>query len=138
MNKLPSDQKKSVKPGQERPLAQQRGQQVMPTATNSKALRSNVVAPQAPMTSAASLAAQDAARNTGRLTPQAAAQAQKQATPVRTPPNSVRSNIAQPQAPASRAASLGGQNAAKAQSVAQAQRQLDPLAHDETVKRLAR
>ena len=145
MNKLPSDQKKSVKPRQERPLAPQRGQQVMPTATNSKALRSNVVAPQAPMTSAASLAAQDTAKNKGKLTPQAVAQAQRQATPVRTPPSTVRSNLAQPQTPVTSASSLSPQNAAKARSereqhdpnsVANIQRQLYPLASSDVMKRL--
>lgn len=73
-----------------------------------------------------------------KLTPQAAALAQKQATPVSTPSNSVRSNLAAPQTPVTSSASRSGQNAAKAQSVAQAQRQLDPLAHDETMKRLTR
>ena len=110
----------------------------MPAATNSTALRSNVVAPQAPMTSATSLAAQDTAKKKGKLTPKAVAQAQRQATPVRTLPNSVRSNLAAPQTQVTSAASRSGQNAARAQSVAQAQRQLDPLAHDETMKRLRR
>jgi len=130
-------QEKSVKPGQERPLAQQQGQQAL-QAASSKTARSNLAAPQTPMSSAASLATQNAAKNKQQHSHQAAPLAQKQVMPAKEFPNAVRSNLAAPQTPVTSAASVHTQNAAKAQSVAQVQRQLDPLAHDATVKRLTR
>jgi len=135
--KSSNKQEKSVKPGQERPLAQQQGQQALPTAS-SKAAISNLVAPQTPVPSAASLATQNIAKNKQQLSPQAAPLAQKQVMQAKAFPNAVRSNLAQPQTPVTSAASVPTQNATKAQSVAQVQRQLDPLAHDKTVKRLTR
>ena len=64
------------------------------------------------------------------------AQPQKQQLPTKPFASSTRSNAAPPNLPTSSSASLAAQNAATAQSAAQTQKELYPLANDETAKKL--
>ena len=66
------------------------------------------------------------------------AQPQKQQSQPKPSANNARSNAAPLNPPSSSSASLAAQDAATAQSVAQTQKELYPLANDETVKKLVR